>query len=55
MSLIDCLLLTLLNAVICISLPKVLSFMKPKTTKPTAPSYNLSPQEAQTEVPSFPY
>ena len=28
MSLIDCLLLTLVNAAICISLPKVLSLMK---------------------------
>ncbi|MBW4575358.1 MAG: hypothetical protein KME08_08760 [Aphanothece sp. CMT-3BRIN-NPC111] len=56
MGLIDCLLLTLINAVICITLPKLLSLMKPNNINGTAPSLpNHTLQEAQSEVPSFPY
>ena len=56
MGLIDCLLLTLINAVICITLPKLLSLMKPNNTNSTAPSSpEFTAQEVQSKVPSFPY
>lgn len=56
MSFIHCLLLTLINAVICITLPKVMSLILAATTNRIAPSQPaLTPQEASSKVPSFPY
>lgn len=56
MSFIHCLLLTLINAVICITLPKVLSLIVASRANRIAASQpTLRPQKAQSKVPSFPY
>jgi hypothetical protein len=47
MSFIDCLLLTLINAVLCITLPKVLSLMlAPKIQRPVTSQPVLTPHKA---------
>ncbi|MBW4558567.1 MAG: hypothetical protein KME59_22095 [Trichormus sp. ATA11-4-KO1] len=51
MTLMDGLLLTLLNTVVCIALPKLLSIIttKPKSTEPSQPAINS--QESNAEIP----
>ncbi|MBE9051961.1 hypothetical protein IQ243_16315 [Nostocales cyanobacterium LEGE 11386] len=50
MTLMDCILLTLLNTVVCIALPKLLSIItaKPKSTAPSQSAINS--QESNAEI-----
>ena len=55
MSLLDCLLMTLFNATICVTLPKVISLIQQATansTKKSQPEY--APQNPTTKAASFP-
>ncbi len=54
MSLIDGILLTLVNTVICLSFPKLLSMILAPKTKEAKPSpVPITVQEPSAEVPSF--
>jgi hypothetical protein len=56
MSLSDCLLLTLANVTICITLPKVLSLIcAPKTKLAEQIKPILNPELVESSTPSFPY
>lgn len=55
MSLLDCLLMTLFNAAICLALPKAISLIqqeKANSNKKPQPDY--APQHTSTKAPSFP-
>ncbi|MDZ7962065.1 MAG: hypothetical protein RMY34_30055 [Aulosira sp. DedQUE10] len=54
MSLIDGILLTLVNTVICLAFPKLLSIISAAKTKTTEPSTAvITISEASPEIPSF--
>ncbi|MEH2178443.1 MAG: hypothetical protein V7K56_04610 [Nostoc sp.] len=54
MSLIDGIFLTLLNAVACLALPKLLSIILPANNQNTEPSKSaMKSQESNFEIPSF--
>ncbi len=56
MNFIDCLLLTLANITICITLPKLLSLILAlKTNSAEQLKPNLNSQAAESKTPSFPY
>jgi hypothetical protein len=54
MTLIDCILLTLVNTIVCIALPKVLSMVFTTKAKKVAPLQNsVTSSEPSAEIPSF--
>ncbi|MBD2354391.1 hypothetical protein H6G41_07075 [Tolypothrix sp. FACHB-123] len=54
MSFIDCILLTLINAVACLAFPKLLSMILAANTKKSAPApVTVTSTESSTEVRSF--
>lgn len=56
MNLINCLLLTLANITICITLPKLLSLiLSPKTASGEQLKQNLNSQAVESKTPIFPY
>ncbi len=55
MSLLDCLLMTLFNAAICIALPKLISLFQQATANSNKKSQrNYTTQNTTTKAPSFP-
>ena len=55
MSFIDCILLTLINAVACLVFPKLLSMILAVNKKKNAPSpIPVTSTESSAEIPSFP-
>lgn len=56
MTLMNGLLLTVLNTVVCLAFPKLLSMMMSRKTKPAVSSQaTLTSNNVGTDVPSFPY
>lgn len=56
MNFIDCVLLTLANMAICITLPKLLSVLQTRKNNPTEQLQpQLNPQASESSTPSFPY
>ncbi|BAY63745.1 hypothetical protein NIES22_38340 [Calothrix brevissima NIES-22] len=54
MSFIDCILLTLINAVACLAFPKLLAMILAVTSKKSTPApVPVTSIESNTEVPSF--
>lgn len=54
MNFIDCALLTLFNAGVCIALPKLLSLATTPRPRSKSPQKTLTVQELTTNVPAFP-
>ena len=55
MSLLDCLLMTLFNAAICVALPKAISlFQQQEANSNKKSQLDYTPQNTTTKAPSFP-